>query len=294
MALRRRVGPVRRGEFFPFVPPAVQAAPARPPDWLRRSRPVQKRVARGEFFPFVPAAAAPAAPGRAPDWLQRRRSLARRPAHGEFFPVVVAPQPPPSLISRRRPGRAPVRRGELWPIALVGAVAGLGPWLPGLLTRRRIPAQVRRGEFLVVPLAGLAPSTPPPVIPPLLTHRTFRVLPRRGKFLPIAPDPTYCAVPVPRRRLPAPAGRRGRQWTAPPVMLPPPGPGPWLARTQRAAVRLFPRRAARGRYWPLALESACDCMTHRPNAGTTFWPGAGTTTRPASGTTTRPCTCQGG
>lgn len=55
---------------------------------------------------------------------------------------------------------------------------------------------------------------------------------------------------------------------------------------------------------------ACDCMTHRPNTGTTVRPssgitvrpGSGTTTRPSSGitarpssgTTSRPCSCGGG
>lgn len=55
---------------------------------------------------------------------------------------------------------------------------------------------------------------------------------------------------------------------------------------------------------------ACDCLTHRPNAGITTRPSsgitarpssgtttrtaAGTTTRPSAGVTTRPCTCQGG
>lgn len=294
MALRRRVSPVRRGEFFPFVPTAAPTTPARAPDWLRRRRSAPRRTAHGEFFPLVPAAVAPATPARAPDWLQRRRPAARRSARGDFFPTVPLAQPVAPLIARRRPASSPGRRGELWPVPLVGAVAGFGPWVPGLLQRRRTPPQIRRGEFLVVPLVGLAPSGPPSVIPPLLTHRPVRALQRRGEFLPVAPAPAFCAASLPRRKRPTTTTRRSRGWTAPPAPLLPPGPGPWLPRTQRAATRSAPRRTVRGRYWPIALESACDCLTHRPNSGITVRPGAGTTARPAAGTTTRPCTCQGG
>lgn len=258
-----------------------------------RRRPVPLR--RGEFFPFVPAAVAPAAPARAPDWVQRRRPAPRRLARGEFFPVPgAAPQPASPIMSRRRPVRTAARRGELWQIPLVGAVAGFGPWLPPPMSRRRIPAQARRGKFLVVPLVGLASNQPPPVIPLLLTHRPTRVLPRRGEFLPVTPAPAFCAVPVPRRRRPSAATRRGRGWTAPPVSLPPPGPGPWLPRTLRAPLRLSPRRSSRGRYWPLSLESVCDCTTHRPSLGVTVRPGSGITARPGTGTTTRPCSCGNG
>jgi hypothetical protein len=294
MALRRRVGPVRRGEFFPFVPTATPTAPARAPDWLRQRRPAPRRAPHGEFFSLVPTAVAAAAPARAPDWLQRHRPAARRPSRGDFFPTVPLTQPVPALTTRRRPVRSPGRRGELWTVPLVGAVAGFGPWVPALLQRRRTPPQIRRGEFLLVPLVGLAPSGPPPFIPPPLTHRPVRTLQRRGEFLPVAPAPAFCAAPLPRRKRPATTTRRGRGWTAPPVTLPPPGPGPWLPRTQRAAARSAPRRMARGRYWPLAVESACDCLTHRPSSGITVRPGAAVTVRPATGTTTRPCTCQGG
>jgi hypothetical protein len=245
MALRRRIGPVRRGEFFPFVP----------------------------------TAAAVITPARPPDWIQHRRPATRRAAHGEFLPVALPTGAPVPFVSRRRPTRPPGRRGELWPMPLAGAVAGIGPWLPRPLSRRRISAQVRRGEFLVVPLAGLAPVAPPPV-PSLLTHRTTRVLPRRGEFLPVVAAPAYCAAPVPRRRRPAAAVRRGRGWTAPPIVVVPAGPGPWLPRTLRAPVRLSPRRAARGHYWPISIESVCDPITHRPNTGTTTRPNAGVTTRP--------------
>lgn len=255
MALRRRVGPVRRGEFFPFVPTAAPAVPARAPDWLQRRRPAPKRTARGEFFPIVPS-----------------------------------PQTPVPFVSRHRPTRGPGRRGELWQLPLVGAVAGQGPWLPRLLSRRRTPVQVRRGEFLIVPLVGLAPSVPP-VVPPLLTHRSMRVLPRRGKFLPVVAAPSYSAAPVPRRKRPAAASRRSRGWTAPLVTLAPAGPGPWLPRTLRATPRTSPRRSARGHYWPISIESTCDPITHRPNSGTTTRPGSGTTTRPSTGITTRPVAC---
>lgn len=288
MALRRRLSPLRRGEFFPFVPTAAPAAPTRVPDWLRRSRRVPTRLSHGEFFPPAPASSpVPPAP------IRRRRGVSGRASRGEFFPIPPAlTGPVPPIISRRRPTRGPGRRGELWPLPLVGVLPGIGPWLPQLLARRRIPAQSRRGEFFVVPLVGLAPSAPPTVIPPLLTHRPTRVLlPRRGEFLPVVPAPAYCAVPVPRRKRPAAAIRRGRGWTAPPVSLPPPGPGPWLPRMQRAAVRWSPRRPARGRYWPLSVESACDCTTHRPNLGTTSRPSSGMTARPDSGTTSRPCSC---
>jgi hypothetical protein len=257
MALRRRVGLVRRGKFFPFVPTATPPAAV----W-------------------------------SPGWLQRRRPASRRTGHGDFFPVVPAAQPPLPVVSRRLPARGPGRRGKLWALPPASTVAGLGPWLPRPMSRRRIPAQPRRGGFLIVPLAGLAPPGPPPFIPPLLTHRTIRVLPRRGEFLPVPAAPSYCATQVPRRRRPAAATRRGRQWATPPaVPLPPPGPGPRLPRTQRAAARSIPRRASRGRYWPMALESACDCTTHRPNLGATTRPSAGTTARPDSGTTSRPCSC---
>lgn len=290
MALRRRVGPVRRGEFFPFVPATAPAVATRAPGWIQRRRAVPGRAARGEFFPVVPTAA-PVAPARVPDWLQHRRPASKRPSRGEFFSPTPLSQAPAPAISRRRPARSLARRGELWPMPLVGAVASFGPWLPPLLSRRRVPAQARRGEFFVVPLAGLAPSAPPPVVPPLLTHRPVRVLPRRGEFLPVAPTPVFCAVPVPRRRRPATAGRRGRGWTAP-VSLPPPGPGPWLPRTLRAAARVSPRRASRGRYWATVLEStACDPVTHRPNSGLTARQGSGIAPRPVSGVTARPTSC---
>lgn len=260
MALRRRVGPVRRGEFFPFV----AAAPA-------------------------------AAPGRVPDWLVRRRPAPRRTARGEFFPVAAQPVAVPARIApRRRPPRAPGRRGELWPLPLAGALAGLGPWLPPLLARRRIPAPVRRGEFLAVPLAGLTPQGPPPVIAPLLTHRPVRVLPRRGEFLPTVPAPSYCAAPLPRRPRPVTGRRRGRMWAAPLVPPPPAGPGPWLPRTLRAVPRTSPRRAPRSHFWPMSIESVCDYLTHRPSAGTTVRLSAGVTSRPNGGTTSRPRSCSGG
>jgi hypothetical protein len=292
MALRRRITPIRRGRFFPLVPAAAPVVPARAPDWVHGRRPVPRRSAHGEFFPFVPASA-PATPVRPPDWLRQRRPGPGRPSHGEFFPIAAAAlQPVPPIISRRRAATGAGRRGELWPLPLVGVLPGVGPWLPPLLARRRIPAQSRRGEFLVVPLVGLAPSAPPPVVPPLLTHRPARVLlTRRGEFLPVVPAPAYCAAPVPRRKRPAAAIRRGRGWTAPPVSLPPPGPGPWLPRTLRAAPRSSPRRVARGRYWPMLLEAGCDCTTHRPNLGTTVRFSSGITARPGSGTTSRPCSC---
>lgn len=258
MALRRRVGPGRRGEFFPFVP----------------------------------TAAAPTAPARPPDWLQRRRPVPRRVARGEFFPLAAQTVPAPARITARRRPQAGTRRGELWSLPLAIAPAGLGPWIPRPLSRRRIPAQARRGEFFVVPLAGLAPQGPPPVIPPLLTHRSARVLPRRGEFLPPVPAPSYCAAPLPRRPRPTPRGRRGRMWTAPPVPLVPAGPGPWLPRTLRSATRSSPRRAPRSRFWPMALESVCDPVTHRPNDGITPHASAGSTPQPTGGITARPRSCQ--
>lgn len=39
------------------------------------------------------------------------------------------------------------------------------------------------------------------------------------------------------------------------------------------------------------VTAACDCITHRPNAGTTTRGSTGTTTRPFTGTTARPCSC---
>lgn len=258
MALRRRVGPSRRGEFFPFVPAvAASSIPARAPDWVVRRRTVPRRVSRAAFFPLA----------------------------GQTDLV------PAQIVSRRRPPRAPARRGELWPLPLAGVVAGLGPWVPQLLVRRRTAAQVRHGEFFVVPLAGLAPQGPPPVIPPLLTHRPARALPRRGEFLPAVPAPSYCAAPLPRRPRPAPRGRRGRMWTDPPTPLLPAGPGPWLPRTLRAIARSSPRRAPRSHFWPMSLESVCDPVTHRPNSGITARPSTGVTSRPNAGTTSRPRSC---
>lgn len=254
MALRRRAGPSRRGEFFPFVPAAAQAAPVRAPDWLQRRRPVPRRTARGEFFPLAGQNVGPA---------------------------------PARIVARRRPSRTPVRRGEMWPLPLVGAVAGLGPWLPQPLARRRTPAQTRRGEFFVVPLAGLAPLSPP-VIAPLLSHRPVRALPRRGEFLPVVAAPSYAAAPLRRRARPTACGRRGRMWAAPPVPLLPAGPGPWLPRTLRATARSSPRRAPRSRFWPMSIEHVGGGITPRPFTGTTARPGTGITVRPNSGVTLRP------
>lgn len=56
-----------------------------------------------------------------------------------------------------------------------------------------------------------------------------------------------------------------------------------------------PRRTARN-WWPgpalfVAASATCDCITHRPNTGTTARGSNGTTARPNTGTTQIPCSC---
>lgn len=170
---RRRIGVIRRGEFFTVPWPIV--APAGPgPLVPPYRRPSTRRLAaprRGEFWLLPLVGQAPAAPQPVPTWPSRARirpSFVRRGIYAEppwtlpQAPAMVQPSP---FLAPRRPRGCIARRGRFgWVPLIVIPPAGPGPLVPARLVPRR-PASIHmahRGSWYspAWPAIVLAAYTP--------------------------------------------------------------------------------------------------------------------------------------
>jgi hypothetical protein len=309
----------RRGEMFTPVPSqAVVAAPAFPPRPVR-ARLKGLRLYRGEMF-------APPS-DQLSDAQQYQRPRLRLPRifrgrtgnagsgadRGGAAGVSAAERPDPAAgaadlpwpcrLGGARPdrGRCPgLPAGErphprAWPAPVPGPRVG-----SGACSDRRHAAVVHaaRGADPAafrphLPGRTSAPVPDQLVAPPAPHLRPRGMAPRRG----------HAAMPARRRsssRRPPTRSEAGPATAEGPALS-------GVARPQcrfrlrwsscrRSMVPLFTRlkqhaaRIFRGESRAV-LPPVCDCVTHRPNLGTTSRSSSGTTAQPNSGTTSRPCSC---
>lgn len=283
--VRRRVPTVRAR---PHVSAPVQTSSPPPVNTARRSRMVRGLwPRRGRIATPVPAQVVVTAPAYPPQPARvrvRGLRLFRSRSAGPVPPQVVVPPPAyplPSVRPRLR-GLRPFRPRVAAPVPAQVVVAA--PTYPV-----RQPGPRARMLRLV---RGRSAS-PPPVqpVPARPAQRPRLRLPRIFRGRPAAtpvvqPFPPAAVHPRPRGMMP----RRSRTATPvpPQVIIVPPAYPPVFSRMKRRILGLIRGRAS------TPVGNACDCETHRPNAGITLRPGPGITVRPDGGTTSRPCTCQGG
>jgi hypothetical protein len=309
----------RRGEMFTPVPSqAVVAAPSFPPRPVR-ARLKGLRLYRGEMFAPPSDQLSDAQQYQRPR-LRLPRIFRARTASPVPAQIVVAPPayPPQSVRTRLRGLR--IFRGRA--AAVVPAqIVVTAPAYPPANVRTRVrglrlfrgrasapvPAQIVVTPPSFTPLAvrtrlrfarifrgrTAAPVPDQLVAPPAPHLRPRGMAPRRGHAaMPVPPQivvapPAYPVRPV-RPRLKGLRGVRGRQAAMPvppQVVIVPPKMVPLFTRLKQHAARIF-RAESRA-----VLPPVCDCVTHRPNLGTTSRPSSGITARPDSGTTARPCSC---
>lgn len=218
--------------------------------------------------------------------------------------VVVAPTP-------RRAGVASVLRGSLADDPVLTTPQPIISTVPG---RRGIPNQVlRRGSLADDPVL----TTPDPIVVSAAVRARPGVVLQLRSSLADDVAPT-AATPQPLVIVSAAKPRTGFASLSRGSLTDPPTPQPLVVALPRArpgsAVLLLrgaladdpifttagpivvaaarPRQPGISMLSRAPLEAVdCDCITHRPFAGTTARPGSGVTARPDTGLTARPCTC---
>lgn len=246
----------RRGRFWTVVPSVVAVQPPTyAPQWLKQSgHPAAVRGRRGVFYVVPPVAPVQAAVW-VPPVLHARRPAARPVRRGEFWPVPSAAVVAPAPYCRPRRATYPLaRRGRFYsvPPLVTPSPPAVAPWPPRLTrpsTRRLVLP--RRGEFWPVPLVGLAPVQTQPVLSWIPRARVRYIAVRRGEFWPVVPRPTVTTVPwtpalLTSARPLVSLVRRGRRWSVPPTSVPavPAGFVPRAITALRRRPQLLARRGS--------------------------------------------------
>jgi hypothetical protein len=274
-----------RGEMF--APPSDQLSDAQQ---YQRPRLRLPRIFRGRTANPVPAQIVAAPPAYPPQSVRTRLRGLRifRGRAASVVPaqiVVAAPAYPPANVRTRVRGLRLFRGRASAPVS--AQIVVTPPSFTPLAVRTRLRfARIFRGRTS-------APVPDQLVAPPAPHLRPRGMAPRRGHAaMPVPPQivvtpPAYPVRPV-RPRLKGLRGVRGRQAAMPvppQVVIVPPKMVPLFTRLKQHAARIF-RGESRA-----VLPPVCDCVTHRPNLGTTSRSSSGTTAQPNSGTTSRPCSC---
>jgi hypothetical protein len=274
-----------RGEMF--APPSDQLSDAQQ---YQRPRLRLPRIFRGRTANPVPAQIVAAPPAYPPQSVRTRLRGLRifRGRAASVVPaqiVIAAPAYPPANVRTRVRGLRLFRGRASAPVP--AQIVVTPPSFTPLAVRTRLRfARIFRGRS-AAPVPDQLVALPSPHL------RPRGMAPRRGHAaMPVPPQivvtpPAYPVRPV-RPRLKGLRGARGRQAAMPvppQVVIVPPKMVPLFTRLKQHAVRIF-RGESRA-----VLPPVCDCVTHRPNLGTTSRPSSGITARPDSGTTSRPCSC---
>jgi hypothetical protein len=275
----------RRGEMFTPVPSQVAvAAPVFPPRPVR-ARLKALRLYRGEMFAPPSDQLSDAQQSQRPRLRLPRMFRGRTAAPVPAQVVVVPPAYPPQSVRTRLRGLR-IFRGRTATVVPAQIVVTPPSFTPLAVRTRLRFARLFRGR-------SAAPVPDQLVAPPAPHLRPRGMAPRRGHAAMPVPSqivvapPAYPVRPV-RPRLKGVRGVRGRQAAMPvppQVVIVPPKMVPLFTRLKQHAARIF-RGESRA-----VLPPVCDCVTHRPNLGTTSRSSSGTTAQPNSGTTSRPCSC---